>query len=207
MQRFMIFLGLLFCLAAPGWAAEKSPVDVVRTTTHQTLDAIASQRATLDKEPAKIYQLVEDILLPAFDFDYTARLVLGRHWRSASPKQQQQFQDAFYKFLVHTYANGLLQYDNEKVEVEPLRGEPNPRYTLVRTKIFLEDGTAVPVDYALHLTDTGWKVFDVTIEGISYVTNYRNDFGAQIEQKGLNALIARLEQQAAEARAKVEGGA
>ena len=207
MRRFVISLGLLFCLAASAWAAEESPVDVVSATTHQTLDAIASQRAVLEKEPAKIYQLVEDILLPAFDFDYTARLVLGRYWRTATPEQQQQFRDAFYKFLVHTYANGLLQYDDEKVEIEPLRGEPNPRYTLVRTKVFLEDGTAVPVDYALHLTDKGWKVFDVTIEGISYVTNYRNDFGAQIEQKGLDALITRLEQQAAEARAKVEAGA
>lgn len=206
MQRFMACMGLMLCLAVPGLAAEMSPVEVVRATTHQTLDAIASQRTELDKNPEKIYQLVEDILLPAFDFDYTTRLVLGRYWRSATPEQQKQFRDAFYKFLVHTYANGLLKYDDEKVEIEPLRGEPNPRYTLVQTHIFLEDGTAVPVDYALHLTDAGWKVFDVTIEGISYVTNYRNDFGAQIEQKGLDALIARLEQQAAEARAKVGSG-
>lgn len=203
-RKFATFFGLLM-LSGALFAAD-DPVETVRETATTTLEAVEQQRDQLQTDTEKLYRLVEEVLLPAFDFDYTARLVLGRHARQASPEQMERFKAAFREFLIRTYANGLLQYEDNKIDIEPLRGPADPRYTVVRTKVYLNDGTAVPVDYALRKTGESWKVFDVTIEGISYVTNYRNDFAAQIEQKGLDALIERLETKAAEAEKAVQEG-
>lgn len=199
-----LLLASLVLLAWPGQAVEENrgPAEVVRQTTTEITRAVTERREELRQNPERLYKLVEKTLLPVFDYQYTARLVLGRHWRTASEAQRERFLDAFYDFLVHVYANGLLQYDNEKIEIEPLRGEVNPRATVVRTKIHTEDGKTIPVDYVLRKTQSGWQAFDVIIEGISYVTNYRNSFDQEINQTSLNALIERLEKQAAEARAK-----
>lgn len=210
-MRKLLCLLLLFTLPAIAAGqtpiAKQSPVDVVRQTTNDILNKITTKRELFQKNPAQLYQLVEQELLPTFDFDFTARLVLGRYWRTATPEQQQAFQKAFYQFLTKTYANGLLQYDNEKVEIEELRGEPDPRHTFVRTTLYTSDGTPIPVDYVLHKTAEGWKVFDVLIEGISYVTNYRNAFGQEIRETSLDSLIARLQKQAADAEAKAKANA
>lgn len=200
-MRKAAFIALLFVFGAPAFGQEtRTPTEVVRQTTDAITDAVTTQREELQKNPDRLYKLVEEKLLPVFDYKYTARLVLGHHWRTASETQRQQFLDAFYDFLVHVYANGLLQYDNEKIVIQPPRGEPDPRHTFVRTEIHTEDGKTIPVDYVLHKTEQGWQAFDVIIEGISYVTNYRNSFHQEITQTSLDALIRRLEKQAAEAR-------
>ncbi|MGH8371912.1 MAG: MlaC/ttg2D family ABC transporter substrate-binding protein [Gammaproteobacteria bacterium] len=184
-------------------AATPSPDQVVRDTAKSMFSAMNQNKEELKKHPEKLYGLIGNILLPNFDFDYASRLVLGRYWRSATPAQRKAFEDAFYKFLVHSYADGMLKgnYSERDVAVEPWRGTDSDTRTLVRSKVMRENAPPVEVDYAMVKTKGGWKAFDITIEGISYVMNYRNQFGSEIEQNGLDALIKRLNADADKASA------
>lgn len=195
----MVLLALLLPSAVAIADAGKSnappaPDQVVRDTAKSMFSAMNQRKSELTQHPEKLYSLIGNILLPNFDFDYASRLVLGRYWRSATPAQRKAFEDAFYKFLVHSYADGMLKgnISERNVEVEPWRGSDSDTRTLVRSKVMRENAAPVEVDYAMVKTKAGWKAFDVTIEGISYVMNYRNQFGSEIEQNGLDALIKRL---------------
>lgn len=184
--------------AASSAGAQLPPDQVVEQTAEQMFQAIHHQRAELQRNPRALYKLVGDILLPHFDFDYASRLVLGPYWRTATPAQRKAFENAFYKYLVHSYANGLLQgnYSKRNIEVEPWRGGADDTRAMVRSKVLRSNGPPVEVDYAMVRTRDGWKAFDVTIEGISYVMNYRNQFGPEVQAKGLDELIARLNAEA-----------
>lgn len=193
-----ILMSSLSAVVLAAWltpaAAEVTPPDkVISDTAARALEVIEAQRERLKTDPEAAAKVVEEVLLPAFDLDYAARLVLGKHARNATPEQTKRFRDAFYRFLVRTYSQGLAQYTKDRLRILPFRGPVDEQRTIVKTEIYRDDGTAVPVDYTLRLTPQGWKVYDVTIEGISYVTNYRNTFGAEIEQTSLDALISRLE--------------
>lgn len=170
------------------------PDKVVENTAKDMFSAMNANKSDLKQHPEKLYDLIGKILLPNFDFDVASRLVLGRYWHSATPTQRKAFEDAFYKFLVHSYANGMLKgnYSERNVAVEPWRGSESDTRAMVRSKVMRENAAPVEVDYAMVKTKTGWKAFDVTIEGISYVINYRNQFGPEIEKNGLDALIKRL---------------
>ncbi len=184
-------------LSAAVSAAQSSPVDVVESAAEELSQRIGGQRDALRENRQALYKMIDDILLPRFDRDYAARLVLGRHWRTASEEQRQRFIEAFYRSLLHRYADGVLDYDQDKVEILPYRGDPAEERTMVRTIVTLDDGTRVPVHYALVKRDSGWLMFDVNIEGISYVRNFRAELNSEINQKGLGAVIKRLESEAA----------
>jgi phospholipid transport system substrate-binding protein len=140
--------------------------------------------------------VIDDVVLRSFDTEYAALLVMGRYAREATPAQRERFTRAFYDSLVNRYGEALLQYTRGSVVVLPFRGELNDRRTTVRTQVVTGDGTRIPVDYAFRKTRSGeWKVFDVVIEGISYVTNYRNQVVAEIQKTDIDAVIVRLEQQ------------
>ena len=140
--------------------------------------------------------MIDGILLPHFDIDYASILVLGQSARTATPEQRARFAKAFYNSIAHRYAEGLLNYTKGRVRVLPSKGDLNDKRTIVRTEVVLDDGKTLPVDYAFRKTQDGsWKAYDVIIEGISYITNYRNQVGAEIAKSGLDALIARLETQ------------
>lgn len=183
---------VLAVASKPG--AMMPPDQVVRETATAMFSAIEQNRAELKKNPEELYSLIGKILLPHFDFDYASRLVLGRYWRTATAQQRKDFEDAFYKYLVHQYADGMLKgnYSDRSVKVEPWRGSDSDTRTFVRSKVLLDNGSPVQVDYAMIKTKDGWKAFDVTIEGISYVMNYRNQFGPEIEQKGIDEVIKKL---------------
>lgn len=175
-------------------AAEMTdPAKFVQERAQAVLSELDGKREQVSQNPEVAQQIVREELLPHIDVDYISRLVLGPHWRSASEEQRQQFQDAFTLFLMNSYAQGLAEFTEDRLKVLPVRGEPDPRRTIVQTEVTRENGQSVPVAYTLRWTDDGWKLFDVIIEGISYVRNYRTDFNSEIEQKGLDSLIARLE--------------
>jgi len=136
---------------------------------------------------------VDEILLPHFDTDYSARLVLGTHWRTATPEQRRQFIDAFYQSLLRNYGSALADFTADRLVVLPFRGDLASGQAVVRTEVKRSNGQRVPVNYSLHATPQGWKAWDVTIEGISYVRNFRNDVGTEVDQKGLDSVIKRLE--------------
>lgn len=191
--RILALLSAGFALNAA--AAEMTdPAKFVEGRAQAVLSALDGKRELVSQDPKIAQDIVERELLPSIDVDYISKLVLGPHWRSASEEQRVQFQQAFKRFLLNSYAQGLAEFTEDRLQIRPLRGEPNPRRTIVETSVTRENGQAVPVAYTMRWTDDGWKMYDVIIEGISYVRNYRTDFNSEIEQKGLDSLIARLEQ-------------
>jgi len=192
-----ILVGILGLLLASG-ALGQSPNDVVQEAAEELAEAIEGRKDELANDPAALYALIDEILLPRFDRQYSAQLVLGKHWRSADDSQRDRFVDAFYRSLLRRYSDGVLEYDQNKVEVLPFRGDESEPRVVVRTIVSLEDGTAVPVNYGLVRRDAGWLMFDVTIEGISYVRNFRTELNAEIQATSLDAVIERLEAEAAE---------
>jgi phospholipid transport system substrate-binding protein len=175
--------------AIPGPA----PQELIETSARRLLEALDTDRAQAKKDPARVRKLVDEILLPHFDTDYSARLVLGTHWRAATPEQRRQFIDAFYQSLLRNYGSALADFTADRLAVLPFRGDLASGQAVVRTEVKRSNGQRVPVNYSLHATPQGWKAWDVTIEGISYVRNFRNDVGAEVDQKGLDSVIRRLE--------------
>ncbi len=138
--------------------------------------------------------MVDEVLRPNFDVEYASRLVLGRYWPRSTPEQRDAFTRALYDSLVRRYSRGLLQYDENTVKVLPHGGliGLNEDFVTVKTVVMTTDGVAVPVDYRTRWSEGRWKVFDVKIEGLSYVTYYRDLIGDDVRRKGLDAVIADL---------------
>jgi phospholipid transport system substrate-binding protein len=170
-----------------------TPSTLVETVARTILTEIDAHRADYRKDSGKLDKLVSSVLLPHFDSDYAAMLVLGKHWSSATPEQRQRFTDGFYHSLLHNYGTELVEFSLDRLQVLPYRGDAAATAASVHTLVRRSSGTQVNVTYSLRKTDQGWKAYDVTIEGISYVKSFRDDFGAEIDQKGLDAVIARLE--------------
>jgi phospholipid transport system substrate-binding protein len=194
-------------------AATAAAPEVVDTDPGQLIDSAAkamlsdldAHRAEYRKDPAKINALVDRVLLPHFDTEYSARLVLGRHWNPATPEQRQRFITGFYHSLLNNYGAALLDFTGDRLKVFPYKGEPGATTATVRTQVRKDDGSMVAVNYSLHHTDKGWMAWDVIIEGVSYVKSFRDDFGAEIDQKGLDSLLDRLDKQNGPPVAKQNG--
>ena len=203
-------------LAAPASHAQAAPPvpgpgpqQLVEQVASELLTAIEADRAELGKDPAKLRAVVDRVLLPNFDAEYSARLVLGKHWRTATSEQRQRFIDAFIESMMRQYGKALLELTSNRMTMLPFKGDPAATSATVRTEIKRDDGTPVPVNYSMRATPSGWKAWDVTIEGVSYVKNFRTDFSAEIDAKGLDAVIQRLESQgttAAPAKAAAKAG-
>jgi phospholipid transport system substrate-binding protein len=201
-RRLAIFLAARLLPAAVTGTARAAeavpglgPQQLIETTARKLLEALDADRALAKKDPARVRKLVDEILLPHFDTDYSARLVLGKHWRNATEEQRRRFIAAFYQSLLRNYGAALAEFTADRMEVLPFRGDLSGGQATVRTEVKRSNGTRVPVNYSLHATPQGWKAWDVTIEGISYVRNFRNDVGAEVDQTGLPALIERLEKE------------
>ncbi|NII09799.1 ABC transporter substrate-binding protein [Oleiagrimonas sp. C23AA] len=174
----------------------KTPEQVVKTIANDLGKAIDGHRAELKANKEKLIQVIDKVFLPHFDIDYASILVLGRHARQATPEQRERFAKAFYNSITHRYAEGLLNYTRGSVKVLPFKGSLDDRRSIVRTQVVLDDGKTVSVDYAFRKTSGGqWKAYDVIIEGISYITNYRAQVDAEIRKEGIDGLIKRLETQ------------
>jgi phospholipid transport system substrate-binding protein len=169
------------------------PEALVNDSAKRMLAELDANRAMYAKDPEKLDALVANVLLPNFDVDYAARLVLGQPWKTATPDQRQRFVKAFYHSLLTNYGNALINFTAGNFTVLPYRGDPGDTQATVRTEVKKSDGSKVPVNFTLHKTDQGWKAWDVVIDGISYVKSFKTDFSSEVEQKGLDELIARLE--------------
>ena len=190
----LALLGML--LSFPGVARTEDPNAVIETAVDELSQVLEGRKLELSENRQELYEVIDGILLPRFDRRYAAQLVLGRYWRTASEEQQERFIRAFYQALLERYADGVLEFDEERINVLPFRGDAEERRTTVRTEVKLDDGTEVPVNYGLVKRDDGWKVYDVTVEGISYVRNFRTELNAEIASKGVEAVIQRLEREA-----------
>ena len=169
------------------------PQELVENSAKRMLQELDKNRAMYQKDATKLDALVANVLLPNFDTEYAARLVLGQTWRTATPEQRKRFVDAFYHSLLHNYGAALVDFSADRFVILPFRGDASGTQATVRTQVKRESGDKVPVDFSLIKVDGVWKAWDVVIEGISYVKSFKTDFASEIQQKGLDEVINRLE--------------
>jgi phospholipid transport system substrate-binding protein len=181
-------------VAAAGTAINnQDPTQLIQDVASGILKELDANRAAYVNNPDKVRALADKYLLPYFDTRYSAQLVLGKYWRTATEEQRTRFITAFQDSMLQNYGNALVTYTANRMKVQPSRVDPGADQASVSTVINRDDGTTIPVIYVLHKTPDGWKAWDVKIEGISYVKSFRDDFAAQIDQKGLEAVITRLQ--------------
>jgi phospholipid transport system substrate-binding protein len=172
-----------------------APQALVENSAKKMLAELDANRAMYRGDPKKLDALVGNVLLPNFDTEYSARLVLGQNWRTATPEQRKRFVDAFYHSLLRNYGAALIDFTGDRFIVLPYKGDPGDTTATVRTEVKRSSGDKVPVNFSLRKTPEGWKAWDVVIEGISYVKSFRTDFASEIQQKGLDDVITRLEKE------------
>ncbi len=183
-------------------AQAESPNTVIEEAAMLLDQAIEGRLDEFAKDKEALYALIDEILLPRFDRRYAAQLVLSRHWRTASEEDRERFINAFYNHLLHMYAEAVLEFDLANLDVLPFRGDETKKRTTVKTIVVLEDGTREPVNYGMVKRETGWLIFDVTIEGISYIRNFKAEVNAEIQAEGLDGVIKRLEAETNEGAAE-----
>jgi phospholipid transport system substrate-binding protein len=204
---FLSALLLFGSLSSVAHADVPDPNSVIEDAAKLLDESLKGRRDELAANKAELYKLIDNILLPRFDRTYAAQLVLGPNWRSASDDQRQKFINAFYVNLLHKYADGILEYDPSRIEILPFRGDLTQPRTTVKTMVRLDDGTKVPVDYSLVKRDSGWLLFDVSVEGISYVRNFRAELNAEIQSTSLDAVISRLQREVSDTGSQKVGEA
>ena len=187
-----VLFGLLTLTAVAAPVAPASPRDMVIDTSQKMLAALKKDKNLIKQNPQRIYDLVSEIVLPHFDFTTMSKWVLGKNWRSLNPDQQQRFTTEFRTLLVRTYAVSLSEYQDQKLNYLPLKAAPSADDVTVRTEVLRGGGPAIPINYSMHLTANGWKVYDVVIDGVSLVINYRTSFATQIRTGGVDKLIEDL---------------
>ncbi len=190
LTSFILSAGLM---AGSGAAmAEMTADELVKQTAEDVLNTIKNDKDIQSGNQQKIFALAEEKILPNFDFERVCRMVLGKNWKSATPEQQAVFQKEFRSLLLRTYATALGKYKNQVIEYKPMRAEPGAKNVSVKTQILQPGGQPIAVDYSLVKDDNGWKVYDIVIESVSLVTNYRSQFSNEIRTNGLDSLNKKL---------------
>jgi phospholipid transport system substrate-binding protein len=190
-RNVLVVMALAFFPGIAG-AETVAPDVLVKNTANEVLDVVRKDKDIQAGDRKKIFALAEEKILPHFDFERMSRIVLGKNWRNATKEQQDSFVKEFRALIVHTYSSALSKYRNQTIEYKPLRSQPGDAEVTVKTQILQPGGQSVPVDYALEKDGDEWKVFDVTIDGVSLVTNYRGQFSTEIRQSGMDGLVKKL---------------
>jgi phospholipid transport system substrate-binding protein len=184
---------LLGLLSLQVLAADLPPDQLARSTTQEVLAILKADKDIQSGSVKRAHELVEAKVLPHFDFNRMTQLAVGKHWTKATPQQKQALVKEFRSLLVRTYATSLTEFSNQSVDFKPLNMRPDDTQVTVKTEIKQPGGKPIPIDYEMYKTDFGWKVFDVAIDGVSLVINYRSSFASTIRQSGIDGLISTLE--------------
>jgi phospholipid transport system substrate-binding protein len=177
-----LLLSVLLMASGSVMAALVDPMQLVKQTSEQVLAEVKNRKQELTEFPGKIYGLVEEIVLPRFDFERMSRLVLGKHWRGASEDQRGKFVIQFRELLVRTYATALLSYSDQEIRYLPVRQADGVEEVTISTEVTAAGAPKVPINYDLYRDGDSWRVFDVSIDGVSLVSNYRTTFASQIRR-------------------------
>ena len=194
MKSFFASLILIGCFVAPAAAQELSPEQLVQTITGDVLAAVKSDKELAAGDKQKALKLAEEKVLPYIDFQYATRLAVGRSWRQASSEQRSRLVSEFRNMLVRTYSNSIQAYEGQTLKVLPSRGkgDNSEGEATVRTQFVRAGGQPLPIDFAMHKAGNAWKVYDITVEGVSLVLTYRSEFDAIVKQQGIDGLIEAL---------------
>lgn len=201
-----LFFGMSLTLSALGFAeatptrnlSSQSPKDILELTTADIIKKLNAQRSQFKTHPELVNQLIEDTLLPHIDFITASKLVMGKYWRRATRQQKLEFIRQFRNLLLRFYSTGLAGYlieneiDPKMFVYLPLRAAEGAKQVKVSSELHTPSGKIVMIHYSMHLGSKGWKVYDVSVDGISVITTYRTSFATEIRQKGIDGLIASL---------------
>lgn len=185
-------LALLLAVSVQVLASDISPQQLVRDTSSRMLVAMHEEQGSIEKDATHLYQLVEEIILPYFDFRRMSQWVLGKNWRTATTQQREQFVQQFRMLLVRTYGTALLEYADEEIVYLPTASERGGKNVTVRTEINQPGVGVIPITYSMYPSGNGWKVYDISISGVSLVTSYRSTYGSIIRRDGIDQLIDQL---------------
>lgn len=184
-------------IAVAGWAwptaASDEAAQLVERTAQRLLTALEQHRAALERDPQLIYQLASEIVVPHFDFELMTQAAVGREWRTATPQQRTALTAGFRELLVRTYASALLKYNGEEILYRAAQPGTREGTVLVPTLVQRSGAPPIPIDYRLLQRDGAWKVYDVSIENVSLINNYRSQFRTILERSGIDGLIAELQ--------------
>jgi phospholipid transport system substrate-binding protein len=194
-----LFVMLASLLMPSAWA-RSAPEKLIQDTTQDVLDTIKAHHQEFLDEPGKLYDMVDEKVLPHFDFERMTNLALGRYKRKVKGEKKKQLVEAFRNLLVRTYGKALLEYNDQEVEYLPMRGKVAKGEVTIRTEIQQQGGFPIPINYDLYLKDGQWKVYDLSIDNVSMVTNYRTTFAREIKSKGVDSLIKTLQNRNKEER-------
>jgi phospholipid transport system substrate-binding protein len=190
--KFLFFLGWMGFLGNPVLAQDAGPEQLVQKVTDDVLAAVKSDKQLAAGDKQKALRLAEEKVLPHIDFQEATRLAVGRSWRQATPEQRAKLVDEFRSMLVRTYSNAISEYQGQTLKVLPSRGKQDPEDATVRTQFMRAGGKPLPIDFQARKTPEGWKIYDITVEGVSLVLTYRTEFDAVVKQDGVDGLIKRL---------------
>lgn len=203
MLKKMIFLVVLATSFASQMAvAQDAPDAIVRKNTNEILAAIKADKDLAAGDQKKIEKLADEKVLPYFNFVRMTQLAVGRNWRDASDAQKKSLIEEFRTLLVRTYSTSLTQYRNQTIDVKPTKMAAGDTEVIVKTQVIQPGGQPIPIDYSMEKTDNTWKVFDVLIDGVSLVTNYRSSFNTEIQKSGIDGLIKSLSERNAKNAAR-----
>ncbi len=180
-------------MLSPALAAA-GPERLIRDTSEKVLAEIKNNADTYKSDPQNIYRLVDNVVLPHFDFDAMTDLALGRYEKDVNAEQKPAIVAEFRQLLVRTYSSALLEYTDQKIIYLPTEGSEADGKVVVRTEIEQAGGFPIPIHYTLRLGDDGWKVFDISVDGVSLVTNYRSSFARAISKNGVDGLLQTLKE-------------
>lgn len=202
LKKFPQFLVAALAAFAISVHAQEAPDDMVRRTTNEILAAIKTDKDLQAGNQKKIEKLAEDKVLPYFNFARMTQLAVGRNWRDANDAQKKALTDEFRTLLIRTYSTSLSQYRNQSIDVKPLKAAAGDTEVVVKTLINQPGGQPIPIDYSLEKIGSAWKVYDVLIDGVSLVTNYRSSFNTEIQKSGIDGLVKSLADRNAKNAAK-----
>ena len=188
LKWFLLILRFMIGVAK----AVASPDDVVKVTADGVISHIENNRSVLEKNPGKIYEMVDQLIIPRFDFISMSKWVLGKHWKQASEVQRSEFITQFKALLVRTYARALLEYSGQEIKYFPSEQNPKSNIAVVKTELTSASNTHLPILYRMHQKNEEWKVVDVSVDGVSLVTTYRGSFATQIKKNGFDSLLNEL---------------
>jgi len=191
LTSFLVGLAALLCLGAAR-AQQEAPDVLVKNVTLEVVDIIVKDKDIKSGDRAKLIQVIDQKVLPHFNFGAMTALALGQNWNKATPEQKKRLTEEFRTLLVRTYASALAAYSEQKFDFRPLRAKPTDTDVTVQVRVLQPGAQPVPIDYAMEKTASGWKVYDVMVGGVSLVANYRTEFSNMIRESGIDGLIKNL---------------
>jgi phospholipid transport system substrate-binding protein len=186
--RHLVLICTLSLLGSTAFANTEMPEQIIRTASKDVLEIIKKN----EKDAAKTRELVDARLSPLADYQRMTSLAVGRYWKSATPAQQEALTKEFRTMMVRTYLSALTLYKNAQINIKGTRAGNDDEEQTVRTEVTLPNQKPIPLDFSFEKVGSSWKVYDITVEGISFINNHRNQFGAVIRKDGIDGLIKNM---------------